>query len=367
MMVGRRESGWLPAAMLGAVLILTSSRIAGAQEARSLLLLPLENVSGNIESLGLLMPVLERALRDHGYRLAEEEKLEGFLGRNRIRSTGELSRTHLTAARRDLDAAVAMVGSITIFNDLAGYPQWGVSARLLDTGSGAIVWAGSAGFTGDDFTIALGLGTITSPQRLAEETVKELLRDLPAPGEPAVFPPWRRSLLSRMLRIRASYRSPTLDTNPPKLVAVLPFENLSERRGAGRIVGDIFTSALVRSRFYEIVEPGTVTEALRAIGVVPYGNIDLETLAALRERLKVDAIILGTVLEYSEGLKRGAVTSPEVVFDARMLDAEDGIIVWFAERVRNGDDTRIAMHFGTIRAMVPLVSSAANELLGTLR
>ena len=353
--------------ILGAVMVLVSTGRASAQDARSLVLLPLENVSGSIESERIITPVLEQALRDRGYRLADPPKLETFLARSRIRNTGQLGREHLASIRRELDVGSAMVGSITIYNDLAGYPQWGVTARMLDTGTGAILWAGTAGFTGDDFTIALGLGTITSPQRLAEETVKAMLADLPAPGEAAVYPPWRRSLLSWMLRIKASYRSPTLDANPPRRVAILPFENLSERKGAGLIVGNIFTVAVVRSGFFEVVEPGMVTEALLAIGVAAYGNIDLDTVAALRERLKVDAVMLGTVLEYSEGLKQGAASSPEVAFDSRMLDAPEGRIVWFAERVRNGDDTRIAMHLGTVRAMVPLVLHAANELLGTLR
>lgn len=366
-MTGRRRSRRIGGAALGAFMALILPWAAEAQDAGSLALLPLENVSGSVESVRMIMPVFEEALRARGYRLTEPEKLETFLARSRIRNTGQMSVAHLASARRELGVALAMVGSIAIFNESGGNPQWGVSARMLDTDSGAIVWAAGAGFTGDDFTIALGLGTITSAPRLAEETVKRLFRDLPRAGEPVAIPPWQRSLLSRMLTIKSSYRSSTLDANPPKRVAVLPFENLSERKGAGRIVGDIFTVALVRTGRFQVVEPGTVTDALVALGATPYGNITLDTVTGLRERLGIDAIILGTVLEYSEGLKREAASSPEVAFDARMIDAESRSIVWFAERVRNGDDTRIAMHFGTIRAMVPLVFNAANEILGTLQ
>ena len=362
-----RSFARLAGALLAVLVVLAPAWPAAAQEAASLALLPFENVSGSLEAVRIVMPLLGQAVRDRGYRLADPGRLDAFLARYRIRNTGRLSRTHLAALRRELGVGLAMVGSVAIFNDSAGNPQWGLSARVLATDSGAILWAAGAGLTGDDFTIALGLGTITSGPRLAEETVKALLRDLARAGEPLVMPSRGRPVLSRLFGIKASYRSPTLESDPPRRVAVLPFENLSERKGAGRIVEDIFTVALARHGRFEIVEPGAVSEALVAIGAAPYGNIDLETLVALRQRVEVDAVILGTVLNYSEGLKRaGAATSPEVTLDARMLDAETGRIVWFAERVLNGDDSRIAMHFGTIKAMVPLVLKAASEVLDTL-
>jgi TolB-like protein len=353
----------------GAVAIVASVMLTAAAEGAApstLALLPFENLSGNVQSVRIIMPVVERALRAHGYQVVSPERLEPFLARNRIRDTGRLSRTQLAELRRELDVGLALVGSVAIFNDSAENPQWGLSARVLATDSGAIVWARSAGFTGDDFTIALGLGTVTSGARLAEETVKVLLRDLPRAGEALTMEPEGRGLLSRLFGSKAGYRSPTLDSDPPKRVAVLPFENLSERKGAGRIVTDVFITALVRSGRYDVVEPGTVSEALVAIGVAPYGTIDLETLADLRQRLEADAVILGTVFNYSEGLKRTATTSPEVAFDARMLDAGNGRILWLAEQTRNGDDSQIVLHFGKIRAVVPLILRIADEMAGAL-
>lgn len=347
-----------------ASVVLTAA--AEGAEPSTLALLPFENLSGNVESVRMLMPVVERALRDRGYQVVRPERLEPFLVRNRIRDTGRLSRAQSTQLRREFDVGLALVGSVAIFNDSTENPQWGLSARVLATDSGAILWARSAGLTGDDFTIALGLGTVTSSAHLAEETVKVLLRDLPRAGEALTMPPEGRGLMSHLFGSRASYRSPTLDSNPPKRVAVLPFENLSDRKGAGRIVTDVFVAALVRSRRFDIVEPGTVSEALLAMGAAPYGNIDLETLAALRQLIEADAVILGTVFTYSEGLKRTATTSPEVAFDARMLDAESGRILWLAEQTRNGDDSQIALHFGKIRAVVPLILRVADEMAGAL-
>ncbi len=337
-----------------------------AQERPALALLPFENVSGSVAGTRIVMPLVEGALTERGYRVVGPERLEPFLTRRRIRSTGQLSRRDLGELGREHGVTLALVGSVALFNDSPENPQWGLSARLLSAGSGAILWADSAGLTGDDFTIALGLGTITAPERLASETVKALLRDLPRAGERADGLQEHSGLLPRLFRAKAAYRNPTLDAAPPKRVAVLPFENLSERKGAGRIVTNIATAVLARRGRFEVVEPGTVSEALLAIGAAPYGTLDFDTLRALRGRLEADALILGTVYGYSEGLKKAATTAPEIALDARMLDMETGRILWVADGARNGEDSRIAMHFGTIHAMVPLVWRVLQDMLGTL-
>ncbi len=352
--------------VLVAVLCLGACGAASAQELMTVALLPFENVSGRIASVRMIMPLMEQALAERGYRVVGPERLEPLLARNRIRNTGQLSRRHLAALRDEQGAGLALVGSVAIFNDSADNPQWGLSARVLATESGAILWAASAGLTGDDFTIALGLGTITSAQRLAAETVKALLRELPRAGESLAMPSGGLSLLPRLFGFKAAYRSPALDSDARRRVAVLPFENASERKGAARIVTDILITSLARRGRFEVMEPGTVSEALVAIGAAPFGVIDFDTLRALRQRLGCDAVILGTVFSYSEGLRKGATTSPEVALDARMLDAETGRILWLAERGRTGEDSQVVMHFGIIRAMVPLVSKVVHEMLRTL-
>lgn len=339
---------------------------ATAQQALTLALLPFENVSGHVLGQRLIMPVVERGLIERGYRLVELERVETFLESNRIRNTGRLSQVQLAALRRETGADVALVGTVAIFNDSPTNPQWGLVARLLAADSSAIAWTASAGLTGDDFTRALGLGTITSAERLAEETVKALLGDLPRASEAlALRRPWRLPL-PRWLGPRAAYRSPTLDSDPPRRVAVLPFENASERKGAARIVTDVLTSVLVRQGRFEVVESGSVSEALVAIGAAPFGNLTFETLADLRKKIEFDAVILGTVYSYSEGIKPGATTSPQVTFDARMLDAASGRVLWMAERSRAGDDSRIVLEFGKIRGVVPLVVEVASAMLETL-
>lgn len=349
------------------LLILGAAAPAGAQQPTTVALLPFENVSGSLKGPPIIMPLIGQTLRDKGYNIVTPDKLEPFLFRNRIRNTGMLSRRHLSALRQEFAVDLAMVGSIDLFHESEENPQWGLSSRVLSAESGKVLWAGSAGLTGDDFTGILGLGTIRSGERLAEEVVKLLVKSLPPTGKgfPAAAPagsPFIRLTGSA----EAGYRSPALESEPPRRIAVLPFENASERKGASRILTDVFTTALFQHGGFEVIEPGEVAEALVALNAVAFGAIDFESLAGLRERIGVDAVILGTVYSYNEGFRRIQTTAPEVDLDVRMLDAESGRILWVAARGKSGDDYQTVLDFGKIRSMVPLALKVISEMLESL-
>jgi TolB-like protein len=338
---------------------------AVAQASASLALLPFENVSGSMYGARVVMPVLETALRDRGYRVVAGDALEPFLSRHRVRTTSALAPAHLEALGRELGVEMALVGTVALFDDSATNPQWGLSARALALPDGRVLWAHSSGATGGDFTTVLGLGTVTSSQALAGRVVRRLLQDFPPATAGFVAPP-AGGRGFRLGGFRPGFRSPTLDEARPRRVAVLPFENRSERKGAARIVTEIAVTTLFRLGRFEVVEPGRVMDALVAAGVVPYGAIDEDTLAAIQRTLGADAVILGTVWRYSEGLKRAASNVPELEVDARMLDARTGRILWMGASAGTGEDTEVALELGRIRSVVPLTARMLREMLETL-
>ncbi|RMF93775.1 MAG: hypothetical protein D6736_01180 [Nitrospinota bacterium] len=347
------------------LLFLSLAAFSHAQGATTIALLPFENVSGNLQSLRIIMPLIAQHLQAKGYHVMQQDVLEPFLFRYRIRNTGMLSRRHLHALRQEWGVEQVMVGTVDLFFASSENPQWGLSARVLSTASGNILWAASSGLSGDDFTTILGLGTIHSGERLGQEVVKALLHSLPRAGEP--FPsPRRRPSGGGLFGFKAGYRSPLLDTHPPRRVALLPLENASQRKGAGRILTDIFTTALFQQGRYQVIEPGEVQEALLSLKAMPYGGIDFKTLAGLQRRIGVDAVLLGTVYTYNEGLQKGATSSPEVALDMRMLQAKDGRILWFATHTRKGEDFQRILDWGKIRSIVPLALKMAQEMLETL-
>ncbi len=337
-----------------------------SEAATRVALLPFENVSGHPRSPAIVMPIIEQALKDRGYEVVEPDALEPFLFSQRIRVTGKLSREQLKALGKDFDVQYALVGSVDLFADTPGNPQWGVSARLLDTESGEIHWADAAGFTGDDFTGFLGLGTITSPDELAAKAVERLFRVLPAGGTEGTAETGPVGGSRARKSLPGVFRDPVMETDPPKRIAILPFENGTERRGAALIVDDLIEVALFQARRHELVDSGEVRRALQALGVAPYGAIDLDSLGKVGEALGVDAVILGRVEEYNEGLRPGTSTSPSMGLDARMLDVRTEKIIWMGYHAGRGDDSQIVLEFGKIKSMVPLAMKVIAELIGTM-
>jgi hypothetical protein len=327
--------------------------------------LPFQNVSGRLEAPGLIVPLIHAALQERGYEVVKPETLEPFLFRQRIRAPEKARREQLVALGREFGASLALVGSIDLYADTPGNPQWGVSGRLLATEDGRILWAGAAGFTGDDFTGFLGLGTVTSPDRLAALTVEKLFDDFPPAG--SAGEPSKAVRLGRRGKLAGRvFRDPRLDTEAPKRVALLPFENGTERRGAALIVDDLMVAGLFRAGRFELADPGEVAHALQTLAIAPYGAIDLESLRRIGDILGVDAVILGRVEDYNEGLRPGTSTSPSIAVDARMLETKTGKILWMGYQQGRGEEYQIVLEFGKIKSMVPLAMRVIADLVESI-
>lgn len=352
-----------PYAILALAALYLLAGAAPGEGGTRIAILPFLNVSGDLQGPAFVVPLVGPALRDRGYEVVEPEALEEFLARRRVRAPSRLGPEPLLTLGREFGADFALLGSVDLFADIAGNPQVGVSCRLLETATGRLVWANAAGFTGDDFTGFMGLGTVTAPEVLAARTVAALFQAFPREGaSPEVTGPLPRS---RSLARRV-YRSPRLATEPPQRLAVLPFENGTERRGAGLVVDDLMLVGLVRAGRFTVADAGALQQALLTLGVAPYGAIDLETLRAVGRTAGVDAVILGRVADYNEGLRPGTSSSPSIAIEARMLDTRTGEILWMGAHEAQGEDSQIVLEFGKIKSMVPLGMKVISELLGTL-
>ncbi|HVP39118.1 MAG TPA: hypothetical protein VMS93_08050 [Candidatus Saccharimonadales bacterium] len=128
-------------------------------------------------------------------------------------------------------------------------------------------------------------------------------------------------------------------------VAFLPLENLSNRPDAAETLSHIFHLELVRTGQCEVVEPGEVDAALSDLGIRNTGSLSTENLKGLGQRLKVDYVLLGTVLE-SGTVRTADADVPCVGVSLRLLEVGTARAVWAAMDFRTGEDHETVFGWG---------------------
>ena len=135
-------------------------------------------------------------------------------------------------------------------------------------------------------------------------------------------------------------------------VAVLPFENVSETLDAGRRITSIFLTKLFNASRVNVIEEGEVERFLRANRIRKTGEIDRQTATKLCESLNIQAIVIGSVGEYTfvNGVN-GKV--PVVSVSVRIVD-KTGDIILAVTHVREGDDSETVFGIGRITSAIKL-------------
>jgi len=309
-----------------------TSRGAGRER---IALFPFVNLSDDRDALRYVMPVLRKRLEDRGFEVVDEDSLNRFLLRERIRATGYISREMAGKIGKELDVRAVLLGSVNLFFR-GKNPAVGLSARLVDSSSGLILWADSASAAGDDFTTILGLGRIESMDGLLPRVADRLLASfttIPSPEGAG-----------------HAYR-----------IAVMPFRNNSGVRDAGMIATYMFLVELFKSPGFEPVEYGEVRRAIVDLRVRERGELDYKDMEALSKSLSVDGFLVGTVERYSDGLK--ALTPPEVSITARIVDAREKRVLWCDSCQQGGDDGIIVLDWGRIRTVDKVASRVVSRLV----
>src|SRR5579872_1652011 len=88
--------------------------------------------------------------------------------------------------------------------------------------------------------------------------------------------------------------SPDYNPQQIKRVAVLGFSDFPGQQGSGTTVSDVFEKYLFNLH-YAIIDPNQAQQ-----NVNPSSNLDASTLAALGKSLGVDAVISGSISEFSQ-------------------------------------------------------------------
>jgi TolB-like protein len=286
-------------------------------------MLPLENLTDSNNVMQHIIPLMIDQLEKKGLTVLHGVRLENFICRERVRTTGYVTMDLARKIKNKFKARTILVGSLVSYSTDKN-PSFGILSRLIDSSNGTILWADFAAATGEDFVTILGLGMISEIRNLVPRVVQRLLTSFHTGKSRAGSPVARK-------------------------VIVMPFRNISTFKNAGIITMYMFLNALVNNENYEPIEYGNVRNQIVNYKIMKKGELDHSNINALSRELDAWGILVGVVDRYSEGT--GITVPPEVTVSARLLDGSESKILWYNSLESSGEEDIIALDWGRQRTV----------------
>ena len=135
---------------------------------------------------------------------------------------------------------------------------------------------------------------------------------------------------------RKTFIRENVDISFIKKVAVLKFENHSKYETAGKILRDITITEILAMKIFDVtgksIADSVINEESNDEESTSY---DKETLKRIARKLKVEALIIGSVDSY-ENKRDGNYTYPAVTLTLRLIDGKNGMILWQTSGTKTG-------------------------------
>lgn len=322
----------------------------------SIAVLPIENLSGTRAPLKEIRESLIHMMGAKGFRILEEETLEKFMERNRIRYTGGIDKPLAQAFKNETGTGGVLITSLELYSDV-NPPKIALTSRLVSTGEDpAILWVDGVGLAGDDSPGILGLGLIEDPKILSKKALDILTRSL---GEYFGKKLGREHVQSvkGKFRPKTFYRSDVLDPDKKYSVAIVPFLNMSGRRNAGEILELQFIRNLKTFEQFDVVEPGLVRQQLLMLRMIIAEGISLANAEALFATLDADLILAANVFNYQD--YQAVFGKPKVDFFVQLIERKSRSVVWSSVSYNQGDDGVFFFDRGRVNTSHAMASQMA--------
>lgn len=146
-------------------------------------------------------------------------------------------------------------------------------------------------------------------------------------------------------------------------IAVLPLTNQTKHPTIERIFGRVFVSELIAKGNYQIAHEGDVRRILTQMRMLPGSQLSSEQIRGLADRLSVQAVISGAVLEVRSTGGNAYDLNPSMAVILRILEASSGRTIWATYNRSEGSDYRLVMHFGLINSVSALAKKISAEII----
>jgi len=336
----------------------TKENLPGMGRRFLIAVLPMENLSGAAAPLRGIRGALIDGLKARGIDVLQDDTLERFMAKYRIRYTGGIDKIAAKEFRDEISCQAVLITSLELHND-TNPPQIALTSRLVSAGDDPVIlWIDGIGLAGDDSPGILGLGLIEDPKTLQKKALNRLLDSL------------RESLsgrkeskgleVKRKFRPKISYRSPVIEGKRKYTVAVVPFFNRSERKYGAEIVSLHFVKHLKEFEQFDVIEPGIVRQQLLNLRIIMNQGVSLADADAVFAMLNVDLVVTGQVLDYQD--YQGSFGKPKVDFTAEVIERKSREVVWSSTSYNTGDDGVFFFDWGRVNTAHAMASQMVRSI-----
>ena len=264
----------------------------------------------------------------------EEDTLENFMARHRVRYTAGIDAETGRALKEEIGVEGVLLTSIELYSE-GVVPRIALTSRLVSTGGPPIIlWVDGIGMTGDDHPGILNLGLISDPSVLVRKALGKIGDSLAARLSGKEGRETEKA--EKRFRPKIAYRSADLEGERKYAVAVVPFFNKSERKNAGDVLVLQFVRALHGHPNFQVIEPGLVRQAFLSLRIIMDEGVSLQDANALFEVLGADLVLAGEVLDYED--YQGPSGTVKVNFTVQLIERKNRVVVWSSDSFNQGDD-----------------------------
>lgn len=318
--------------------------------------LPVHNLSGSAAPVKEIRKALLNRLQGVELQVIDDNLLEKFMARHRIRYTGGVDTKTALALKAELKVDAVVITSLETYREI--YPaKVSLTSRLVSTGEKATIeWMESVGVAGDDSPGLLGLGLVHDHSVVRDKALSRLAESL---GNWLAV---KRKTCSaeraeRRFRPKGFYSTAPIDPGVNATVAVLPFFNLSTRKHASEITLLHFVRQLACAGNIEVVEPGIIREKMLNMRIIMEDGVSVRDADLIANNLNADYILSGKVFDYQDyGI-------PKIDFSAILMERMSKKVVWASKSYSAGDDGVFFFDMGQLNSATVLASKMVQAIV----
>jgi len=295
---------------------------------------PIENLTDGAIPAADVMRALRERFAAEGIPVLDEQTLEAFMARHRVRYAAGIDEATAGLLRQETGVDGVVIASVA-FTSAVEPPKISLFVRLVSVkATPVVVWAEDAGLSGDDAPGWFDLRVVNDYDVLLGRALGRLGDSLVA---------YLRSgrmqtdgQFASKFQPKSAYRGLTLEPGRAYSVAVVPFFNLSQQRHAGEILALFFVRHLAALEPFRVVDIGVPRQQLLNARIIMDGGLsvtDAETVALL---IEADFILAGRVLRYED--YEGPDGQNGVEFSAVLIERQSRRVVWSSHSYNEGRD-----------------------------